>query len=286
MIDFSVIVPTYNNEQKIEGAVNSILRQSYDNWELIIVDDGSTDATEDKLKPFLEKDTRIQYIRQKNMGVAVARNTGVENARGEYICFMDSDDEVKERWLADFQDLKDPNTGYLSCGYLLNGQRKYPKQVKEISRYKYSSLAGCFALRKKVFQKIGGYDHNLKQSENWEMTARALEYCEQAGLNILHTNNPNFVYHHEKTPEQTRQRDEHRANATLYLHKKYAESGVLHFRKDDFLLSSAVNFLRAGNAQKSREIFHKILKQRPTLQNFIRILIFKIPFLRNRKWAR
>ncbi len=286
MADFSVIIPTYNNEQKIERAVNSVVKQTCNSWELIIVDDGSTDATEDKLKSFLSEHNNIKYFKQANKGVTVARNTGVEFATGEFICFLDSDDEVKENWLSDFQGLKKANTGYISCGYLLNGEERYPKQNKKISGYKYSSLAGSFALKKDIFDKIGGYDFNLKQSENWEMTARAIEFCQLNNLGIVHTDHSNLIYHHEKTPEQTKQRDEYRANATLYLHRKYSESGVLHFRKDDFLISSAVNYCRAGEIKKSRKIFWKILKQKPSLQNLLRVIIFEIPFLRNKKWVR
>lgn len=286
MIDFSVIIPTYNNEQKIERAVNSVVKQTFNSWELIIVDDGSTDATEDKLKSFLAEYNNIKYYKQANKGVTVARNTGVEHATGEFICFLDSDDEVKENWLMDFKRLKNANTGYISCGYLLNGEEGYPKQNKRISDYKYSSLAGSFALKQSIFHKIGGYDFHLKQSENWEMTARAIEFCQLNDLEIVHTDHPNLVYHHEKTAEQTKQRDEYRANATLYLHRKYSESGVLHFRKDDFLISSAVNYCRAGDMKKSRKIFWKILKQKPSLSNLLRLIIFEIPFLRRKKWVR
>jgi len=126
----------------------------------------------------------------------------------------------------------------------------------------------------------------LKQSENWEMTARALEYCVDKNLKIESINNCNLIYHHHKTPEQTRIRDEHRARATFYLYEKYKKSGVLHFKKDDFLVSSAVNYTRAGNFKKARSIFYKILKEKPTLANLLRIGVFEIPFLRRKRWMR
>ncbi|MFX1500545.1 MAG: glycosyltransferase family 2 protein [Promethearchaeota archaeon] len=87
----SVIIPTYNRANLIEFAIKSVLNQSYKNIELIIVDDGSTDSTKKIIDSF--KDHRIKYIKQKHSGLpAVARNTGLKNARGEFIAFLDSDD--------------------------------------------------------------------------------------------------------------------------------------------------------------------------------------------------
>ncbi len=87
----SVIIPTYNRETKLLMSVESVLSQSYRDIEIIIVDDGSTDHTEDAVR--LLKDSRIRYIRHpRNLGASKARNTGVINANGEYVAFHDSDD--------------------------------------------------------------------------------------------------------------------------------------------------------------------------------------------------
>ena len=90
----SVIIPTYNRAYLISRAINSVLNQTYQDFEIIIVDDGSTDNTEEVIKEFQEKDERIKYIRHKNnKGEAAARNTGIKAAKNEYISFQDSDDE-------------------------------------------------------------------------------------------------------------------------------------------------------------------------------------------------
>lgn len=86
----SIILPVYNREKTIKSAIDSILKQSYDDFELIVVDDGSNDSTKNIVLSI--NDDRIKYIYQKNAGACVARNTGIEASHGEYIAFHDSDD--------------------------------------------------------------------------------------------------------------------------------------------------------------------------------------------------
>ncbi len=285
MRDFSVIIPTYNNAVTVIRSIHCVVNQTFTNWELVIVDDGSTDDTENQISPFLEDD-RIKYIKQKNQGVTVARNKGASVTTGEFICFLDSDDEVSENWLKDFYDVKGTDTGYISCGYIIRGEKLFPRIKNKISDAKYSSLAGTFSIRRDVFNHIGGYDILLSQSTNWEMTARAIECCEKQNLRISHTNNCNFEYNVHNDPVKKNARDRLRAEATLYLHNKYKDSGVLHFRRNDFLKSSAVNYVRVGEINKSRKIFHKLLREDLSLKNVANLIAFEIPFLRRKLWLR
>ncbi len=92
----SIIIPAYNAEKYISDSITSVLLQSINNWELIIINDGSTDNTEAVIKGFA-KDNRIKYFYQNNTGVSGARNNGINNASGEFIAFLDADDS----WLPD-----------------------------------------------------------------------------------------------------------------------------------------------------------------------------------------
>jgi glycosyltransferase involved in cell wall biosynthesis len=89
---FSIIIPTYNRAHLISKAIDSVIAQTYENWELIFVDDGSTDKTKELILSYQKKDERIRYIYQDNSERSVARNNGIDNANGQYICFLDSDD--------------------------------------------------------------------------------------------------------------------------------------------------------------------------------------------------
>ena len=92
----SIIIPIYNGEKFIKKCLNSILNQTYKNWEVIIVNDGSTDNTELILKEYCEKDSRILSFNKKNSGVSDSRNIGIEKAVGDYITFVDCDDWIEE----------------------------------------------------------------------------------------------------------------------------------------------------------------------------------------------
>ena len=94
----SVIMPAYNAERYIEEAIQSVLSQTYQNWELLIINDGSVDNTEEKIKSFT--DERIKYFKKENGGVSSARNLGLQNMKGDYFCFLDADDTYYERSLS------------------------------------------------------------------------------------------------------------------------------------------------------------------------------------------
>ena len=95
----SVIMPAFNVEQYIAESVESVKKQSYQNWELIIINDGSTDDTRALAEKYSSNDQRIRCISKENEGVAVARNTGLAQAKGSYIAFLDADDLWHEDFL-------------------------------------------------------------------------------------------------------------------------------------------------------------------------------------------
>jgi glycosyltransferase involved in cell wall biosynthesis len=95
----SVVIPTYNRAYCISKAIQSIQNQTFPRWELLIVDDGSTDDTEKIVGSFSINDPRIRYVQQANSGASTARNYGVQESKGEIIVYVDSDDEVLPEFL-------------------------------------------------------------------------------------------------------------------------------------------------------------------------------------------
>lgn len=97
----SVIVPIYNSEKYLSGCIDSILKQSYKNFELLLIDDGSTDKSEDIIKNYLSCYENIRYFKLKHTGVFRARNFGVQHSSGEWISFIDSDDFISDHFFID-----------------------------------------------------------------------------------------------------------------------------------------------------------------------------------------
>ncbi|WP_299177515.1 glycosyltransferase family 2 protein [uncultured Chryseobacterium sp.] len=109
MYKISVIVPCYNQAVFLDDCVNSLINQTYSNWECILVNDGSTDNTEEKALEWQSKDNRIKYIKKTNGGLSSARNTGIRNVTGDFVQFLDCDDFLyKEKFEKSVQKIKNP----------------------------------------------------------------------------------------------------------------------------------------------------------------------------------
>ena len=111
----SVVVPVYNKQNSIKRCIESVLKQSYINWELLLIDDGSTDNSAKIIQPYL-KDDRIHYYHKENGGVSSARNMGIRKAKGEWIIFLDSDDYFLPNALNSLLQTAEPNHVLISAG--------------------------------------------------------------------------------------------------------------------------------------------------------------------------
>lgn len=120
MEKISVIIPAYNAEKYIERCLLSVLKQTCQSLEIIVVNDGSSDTTGEILNDFSAKDSRLKVIHQENVGVSGARNRGLEHATGEFIGFVDADDEIKAEMFAELYRIsKDFNADISHCGFEL-----------------------------------------------------------------------------------------------------------------------------------------------------------------------
>ena len=140
---FSIIIPTYNRAHLLPKAIESVLAQKFNNWELIIIDDGSTDDTEKLVRGYI--DSRIVYIYQTNAERSAARNNGISHARADYICFLDSDDYyLPERLLLLHTELTSRGYPvamfYTALVFDMEG-KLYPSESKPISGNLYDGIA-------------------------------------------------------------------------------------------------------------------------------------------------
>lgn len=185
----SVVVPTYNRAHLLGRTIHSVLNQTFKDFELIVVDDGSTDNTEEVVKSFADK--RIHYIRQKeNRGEAAARNMGIQIARGEYIASHDDDDvwlpQKLEKQIKAFERVSH-TVGVVYTGMeRIEVDRKiyYPpsKVTQKEGNIHKELLKGCFLghptvlVRKECFEQVGMYDERLSYCVDWDMWLRVSKH--------------------------------------------------------------------------------------------------------------
>lgn len=128
-MDFSIIVPFYNSQTYIEQCIESVIRQTNGNFEILLIDDGSTDGSVERIKKYL-KDSRIKLIQKDNGGVSSARNLGIKKAKGKWITFLDSDDWLDEDFLENAQRIisKHNRIDIIIYNLSLNGENKDIKE--------------------------------------------------------------------------------------------------------------------------------------------------------------
>lgn len=191
----TVVIPTYNRALTIERAVKSVITQTYKNLEIIIVDDASTDNTCDILNK-LEIENNIHIIKhEQNMGGSVARNTGIYAAKGEYIAFLDSDDEWLPNKLSEQMKIirKDKEVGMVYTNYYLVDQDTNKIMSlytnKHINNVLYNLLfcnfigsTSTILVKKDCMMKICGFDANLPSCQDWDIYIRIAHLYKIVGI--------------------------------------------------------------------------------------------------------
>jgi len=185
----SVIMPVYNGEKFLAEAIESVLVQTYQNWELIIVNDGSSDASAEIIRRYIANDQRISLIEQENQGQSKARNAGAESSRGEYLAFLDQDDRY---WVTKLQKQVDYMERKKDIGMVYSDLDHLDKDGYVFSRCALSSwpsphpkrtiidcmandmfiVPGSVLIRKEVFNRAGGFDIRLSGYEDDDLFLR------------------------------------------------------------------------------------------------------------------
>lgn len=186
MIYFSVIIPLFNKEKFIEATLRSVLEQSFTNFEIIVINDGSTDSSAEIIKKFT--DFRIRYFSKENEGVSAARNYGIEKAEGEFIAFLDADDYWYPVFLEKmFQNIKKhPEQKVFSAAIEIETSKSvFPAQYSiaktsdcEIVNYFSGSCketvicTSCAVFDKSIFDEIGNFDTQIKSGQDTDLWIR------------------------------------------------------------------------------------------------------------------
>jgi glycosyltransferase involved in cell wall biosynthesis len=181
----SIIIPAYNQAQYLAEAIRSALAQTYRNYEIIVVDDGSTDDTPQVAKQF---NGQVHYLRQENQGLAGARNTGIRQARGEYIALLDSDDAWQPNYLQVMTDLaaQHPEASVFYCpvvymdakGHELpqpgNRQVLSPEEIYSTLLRANFLVPSTILMRRSVVMEAGLFDPAFRRLQDWDLWLRLL----------------------------------------------------------------------------------------------------------------
>ncbi|MCK5113160.1 MAG: glycosyltransferase [Phycisphaerae bacterium] len=181
---FSVIMPVYNHAAYLPEAIESVIGQTTEDWEMIIVDDGSTDESPAIARRFAQRDNRITVLSQKNSGPAKARNTALKQARGKWLAFIDSDDIYLPDALKNFAKniAANPDASFFyGFRHRLNADgtrtelsgefQDAPSGAVELFQRMYLSHL-CVCWKKSLLDEVGGYDNSLRSCEDYELYLR------------------------------------------------------------------------------------------------------------------
>lgn len=264
----SIIVPCYNQAQYLDEALQSALDQTYENWECIIVNDGSPDNTKEVAKKWLEKDYRFRYIFQENGGVSNARNNGIAMAIGEFILPLDADDKIEKKYceLAINAFSLDKSLKLVYCNSEKFGLEFGKWNLPDFSLQKLANdnMIPCSAIyRKTYWQEIGGYDLKMTSGlEDYEFWINLLKN----GGNVFKIDDVCFFYRIKSISRQQNILKNGKTNLLNYISIKHA----------DFFIAQKGNFFALSN---QIEDLHNTINSKVILSKIFikKVLLFWLP---------
>ena len=227
----SIIVPCYNQGQYLDEALQSVLDQTYENWECIIVNDGSIDNTEKVSKKWIVKDHRFKYLFQENKGVSSARNFGITISKGELILPLDADDKIGLNYIEKGveQFLEKSYLKLVYCQAIKFGDESGKWNLPDFSYENLSqnNLIFCSALYKKIdWECINGYDEQMKSGlEDWEFWIALLKN----GGKVFRINEVGFYYRIKKNSRHSDLTCNDTKILLEYMSIKHADFFVKHY---------------------------------------------------------
>ncbi len=257
----SVILPVHNGEQYLSDAIESILRQTYTDLELIIVDDCSTDKTAEIINKYKKKDLRIRVIRNgQNLKLPSSLNRGFQVSRGEYLTWTSDDNILHEEMLKTLKHELDCNRHidfvYADMDFIDNSGKILDIEDRRRGIIWYENCIGaCFLYRRKIYEEIGGYDTTLFLVEDYEYWLRiARKY------NILHLKRKLYKYRKHKDSLTVQKRDQVTNKKIEMLERLLTDNLIAEKNKNRMRFQLVNAYYEVGNMKMLRKEAAYLLK--------------------------
>jgi len=285
MVKVSIIIPTYNRGYIIKKALNSVYSQTFEDYEILVVDGGSTDNTEKIMKDECIRDSRVRYIRHKiNRGISVARNAGILKSGGEYIAFLDSDDRWLPTKLKDqiqaFQRSRD-TIGLIYTGFLIRGQNKKVHycvpRTREREGYIFKKLLaeGCFILissvivPRKILDEVGLFDKNMI-CEDYDLWLRITKKHP-----VKFISKP-LVDYNVINRERLSLKYDNMALGLLFIYNEYRKDIKLLDVKYKYFFTIGAYYILGNKGKLGRYIIIKTILENPKKMRYILFFFFSL----------
>lgn len=241
-MEVSIIVPIYNSEAKLERCINSILSQSFSNYELILVNDGSKDSSFSICNKFATIDRRIIVLNQKNSGVSAARNLGLSVANGKYILFVDADDYIGSNFIESLIKSQSLSADIIVSGYVeINKGKEIPVNVNAPQKFtlqdlkaKYDSYKISNSVWAKLYKRslIGNIKFDVKISMGEDLIFNLDYYRKCKNFVCIHSNEYFYDCTNSKSSTHNFKMEHFRCHKEIYQKEKMFKYGELKFCSD------------------------------------------------------
>ena len=265
----SVLMPAYNSEKYIAHSIRSILNQTFTDFELCIINDGSTDNTSDICKELTKGDKRIRYFYEKNSGQGVARNLGIKNSLGEFVLLLDSDDYILPNMIKDFIILiQSNNYDYISCKRWVFNTKKGLISINPAN-------PSCIIYKKKLFDILGYFDESeeMRGIEDTDLDFKWKSKLKIKNIKYKSLEIPLVIYL-EHDNQETSHIDIKKLNKrTDSIIEKYIDNKDIPKNELSLKYKESGNFnLLVGNIKTGRRKLFESLKYKFNYQAFILLL--------------
>lgn len=288
----SVVIPTHNRCDTLERAILSVLAQSYHDFEIIVVSDGSTDNTKNLVDELSTKDNRITFVEYfPAKGGNHARNVGIHSSKGEFVAFLDDDDEWYPDKLASQLAVMNSSdkiglvyTGV--CSIFINEGIKYnitKKKSGDLSKdiliSNYIGTTSTVMAKKKLLDSVGGFDENLKAAQDYDLWIRISQICEVGVVPEIKIN-----YYNYSGNNQISSVTQKYIEADAYINRKYKHlfEGLSEKEKKERKINTYHAFtnraMRNGDRKQARKYARMALKERVTARNVAYLICSFVPY--------